>query len=86
MAYKTKVQFFKVNQKGGLTMRSTSKGTILTACEMSFNGKSNAEIAEHFKVTDSTVSRWRKLQVWIDFEDELVAAYKAAALKKHAQE
>ena len=53
---------------------------------MSFNGKSNAEIAEHFKVTDSTVSRWRKLQVWIDFENELVAAYKAAALKKHGQE
>jgi uncharacterized protein YjcR len=66
-------------------MRSSSKGTILTACEMSFNGTSNAEIAEHFKVTDSTVSRWRKLQVWIDFENELVAAYKAAVLKKHAE-
>ena len=63
-------------------MRSTSKGTILTACEMSFKGISNAEIAEHFNVTDSTVSRWRKLQVWIEFENELVAAYKAAALKK----
>ncbi len=63
-------------------MRSTSKGTILTACEMSFKGVSNSEIAQHFKVTDSTVSRWRKLQVWIDFENELVAAYKATALKK----
>ena len=62
-------------------MRSTSKGTILTACEMSFKGVSNAKIAEHFKVTDSTVSRWRKLQVWIDFENELVDAYKAGALK-----
>ena len=67
-------------------MRSTSKGTILAACEMSFNGTSNAEIAAHFKVTDSTVSRWRKLQIWIDFENELVAAYKAAALKKHAED
>ena len=68
-------------------MRSSSKGTILTACEMSFKGVSNAEIAEHFKVTDSTVSRWRKLQIWIDFENELVAAYKTAALKKsHEQE
>ncbi len=64
-------------------MRSNSKGTILAACEMSFNGRSNSEIAAHFKVTDSTVSRWRKLQVWIDFEDELVAAYKVAALQKH---
>ena len=64
-------------------MRSNSKGTILAACEMSFNGRSNSEIAAHFKVTDSTVSRWRKHQIWIDFEDELVAAYKVAALQKH---
>ncbi len=64
-------------------MRSKSKGTILAACEMSFNGKSNTEIAAHFNVTDSTVSRWRKHQVWIDFENELVAAYKVAALRKH---
>ena len=64
-------------------MRSNSKGTILAACEMSFNGRSNADIAAHFNVTDSTVSRWRKHQVWIDFENELVAAYKVAALQKH---
>ena len=63
-------------------MPGNSKGTILTACEMSFNGASNTEIAAHFKVTDSTVSRWRKNPVWIDFENELIAAYKAAALKK----
>lgn len=62
-------------------MRNASKGRILTACEMSFKGVSNTEIAAHFEVSDSTVSRWRKLQVWIEFEDELVAAYKAAALK-----
>ena len=63
-------------------MRSNSKGTILAACEMSFNGRSNSDIAAHFNVTDSTVSRWRKHQVWIDFENELVAAYKVAALGK----
>ena len=62
-------------------MRSTSKGTVLEACKMSFNGVSNAKIAEHFNVTDSTVSRWRKLQIWIDFENELVDAYKASVLK-----
>ncbi len=67
-------------------MRSGSKGTILTACEMSFKGISNSEIAKHFKVSDSTVSRWRKLQVWIDFENELVDAYKAAALKKQSND
>ena len=65
-------------------MRSNSKGTILTACQMSFSGMSNAEIAgmsnaeiaEHFNVSGSTVSRWRKNPVWIDFENELVATYK----------
>ena len=64
-------------------MRSNSKGTILAACEMSFNGRSNSDIAAHFNVTGSTVSRWRKHQVWIDFENELVAAYKVAAFGKH---
>ena len=62
-------------------MRSGSRGMILTACEMSFKGISNAKIAEHFSVTETTVSRWRKLQIWIDFENELVAAYKKAALE-----
>ena len=62
-------------------MRNFSKGIVLEACKMSFNGTSNAKIAEHFKVNDSTVSRWRKLQIWIDFENELIDAYKAAALK-----
>ncbi len=57
-------------------MHSNSKGTILSACQMSFSGMSNAEIAEHFKVSDSTVSRWRKNPVWIDFENELVTTYK----------
>ena len=64
-------------------MRSNSKGTILAACEMSFNGRSNSDIAAHFNVTESTVSRWRKRQIWVDFENELVAAYKVAALEKH---
>ncbi|RKU37500.1 hypothetical protein C6496_10495 [Candidatus Poribacteria bacterium] len=64
-------------------MRGNSKGRILAACEMSFNGKSNSEIAAHFKVTDSTVSRWRKHQIWVEFENELVAAYKVAALRKN---
>jgi len=63
-------------------MRSNSKGTILAACEMCFNGRSNSEIVAHFNVSDSTVSRWRKHQVWIDFQNELVAAYKDAAFQK----
>lgn len=52
------------------------------ACQMSFSGTSNAKIAEHFAVTDSTVSRWRKLPIWIDFENELLTAYRKAAVEK----
>ena len=54
----------------------SKKSTILMACHMSFSGVSNAEIAEHFNVSDSTVSRWRKNPDWIDFENELIKAYK----------
>ena len=63
-------------------MRSNLKSKILMACQMSFSGVSNAKIAEHFEVTDSTVSRWRKLPIWIEFEDELLTAYRKAAVQK----
>ena len=63
-------------------MRSNLKSKILMACQMSFSGMSNAKIAKHFDVTDSTVSRWRKLPIWIDFEDELLTAYRKAAVQK----
>ena len=67
---------FQSQLAGIFIMHSNSKGTILTACQMSFSGMNNAEIAEHFDVSGSTVSRWRKNPVWIDFENELVATYK----------
>ena len=57
--------------------------SLVLVLMLALTGKSNSEIAAHFKVTDSTVSRWRKHQVWIEFENELVAAYKVAALQKH---
>ena len=63
-------------------MRSNLESKILMACQMSFSGASNAKIAEHFEVTDSTVSRWRKLPIWIDFENELLAAFRKAAVQK----
>lgn len=63
-------------------MRSNLESKILMACQMSFSGTSNAKIAEHFEVTDSTVSRWRKLPIWIDFENELLTAFRKAAVQK----
>ena len=63
-------------------MRSNLESKILMACQMSFSGTSNAKIAEHFAVTDSTVSRWRKLPIWKDFENELLTAFRKAAVQK----
>ena len=43
---------------------------------MSFEGKSNREIAAELGTTDATVSNWRKLEMWKEFELELIEAYK----------
>ena len=53
---------------------------ILMACQMSFDGMSNGEIAKRFEVTDATVSNWRKLEIWQEFEAELIDAYKQQVL------
>lgn len=58
------------------------KSKVLMACQMSFFGTSNSKIAEHFGVSSSTVSRWRKLPIWVDFENELLTAYRKAAVEK----
>ena len=60
--------------------KRVSTKQILMACYMSFDGVSNGEIAKRFEVTDATVSNWRKLEIWQEFEDELIDAYKQQAL------
>lgn len=53
---------------------------VLMACQMSFDGKSNREIAKVLGFTETTVSNWRKLEIWQEFEAELIEAYKQQAL------
>lgn len=53
---------------------------ILMACQMAFDGKSNQEIAKELGYTDTTVSNWRKLEIWQEFEVELIEAYKKQVL------
>ena len=60
--------------------RKVSTKQLLMACQMSFEGKSNREIANELGFSEATVSNWRKLQIWKEFEAELVDAYKQQAL------
>ena len=60
--------------------KRVSQKHILMACQLSFKGISNREIANMLDVTEATVSNWRKLETWQAFEKELVDAYKKQVL------
>ena len=60
--------------------KRVSTKQLLIACQMSFDGKSNREIASELGFTETTVSNWRKLEIWQEFEAELIDAYKQQAL------
>ena len=60
--------------------KRVSTKQLLIACQMSFDGKSNREIASKLGFTETTVSNWRKLEIWQEFEAELIDAYKQQAL------
>ena len=64
-------------------MRRLDTKTILTACEMSFNGKTDNEIATLLGTSVSNVSRWRKSPMWVEFEQELISAHKESLLESH---
>ena len=64
-------------------MRRSNTKTILTACEMSFAGNTDSEIAADLGASVSAVSRWRKNEVWQEFEQELISAHKASLLEPH---
>ena len=60
--------------------RHVSIKHVLIACQMSFDGKGNREIASELGFTETTVSNWRKLELWQEFEAELIDAYKQQVL------
>ena len=64
-------------------MRLSNTKNILTACEMSFSGKTDNEIAADLGTSVSAVSRWRKNEVWQEFEQELISAHKESLLEAH---
>ena len=65
--------------------KRVSTKQILIACQMSFEGKSNREIAIEFGFTEATVSSWRKLEVWKEFETELIEKYKKEILNSESE-
>ena len=67
-------------------MRRSNTKTILTACEMSFAGNTDTEIATDLGTSVSAVSRWRKNEIWQEFEQELIAAHKELLLEAHRSE
>ena len=64
-------------------MRRSNTKLILTACEMSFAGKTDTEIATTLETAVSNVSRWRKSPIWQEFEQELISAHKELLLEAH---
>ena len=64
-------------------MRRLNTKTILTACEMSFAGNTDNEIAADLGASVSAVSRWRKHEIWQKFEEELITAHKQSLLEAH---
>ena len=64
-------------------MRRSNTKTILTACEMSFAGNTDTEIAADLGASVSAVSRWRKHEIWREFEEELISAHKESLLEPH---
>ena len=64
-------------------MRRSNTKTILTACEMSFNGITDNEIAANLGASVSAVSRWRKNAIWQEFEQELITVHKQSLLDAH---
>ena len=62
-------------------MRYRDSVFILKACQMSFNGTKNNDIAKQLGVTPSDVSRWRKLPLWKEFHEELLEVERKALLE-----
>ena len=65
--------------------KRVSTKQLLIACQMSFEGKSNRDIASELGFSEATVSNWRKLKAWQEFEAELIEAYKKQALNPESE-
>ena len=58
---------------------------ILEVCQESFNGMPDEEIAKRHGINKTTISGWRKLNLWKEFEAELIDAHKQNLVQTAAQ-
>ena len=65
-------------------MRRSNTKTILTACEMSFAGNTDTEIAVRFRnVCLGGISVAEECRFGIEFEQELISVHKESLLESH---
>ena len=64
-------------------MRQTNKKMLLEACKLSFEGKTDVQIAEILDINVSAMWRWRKNPLWVEFEQELLDAHKQSLIQAH---
>ena len=55
---------------------------LLKACRLSFDGKTDEEIAAVFDVHWRTIANWRRRKLWKDFHAELISAEKKALIQE----
>lgn len=55
---------------------------IIKACRLCFQGDSNQKIAKKVNVHKSTITQWRKLDLWKQMEKQLIEAAMEEEAKK----
>ena len=58
--------------------KSLNPKLIRQACRLHFNGDTLTDIAILLDINPCTLSRWRKTQIWTDYEAELLEQYEHA--------
>lgn len=66
-------------------MRPLKAKRILQACQMAFDGTPVSKIALFLDVSEGTIGGWRKTDIWIEFEQELIDAHKQSVLETYRE-
>ena len=59
--------------------KTLNKKHICHACRLHFEGDTLTDIAILLEVNPATLSRWRKTNIWIDYENELLEQFKSTS-------